>query len=312
MDDDTLFTIGALAERTGLTVKTIRFYSDKGIVPPTEYSPGGYRLYDADAAARLELVRTLRELGIDLPTVARVLAHETSVTAVATAHADALDVQIRILRTRRAVLRAVAERGSQRTEMDLMHNLMRMSEAERHRLINDFADAAYGGVDANPAMVELVRTSMPELPDDPTTEQITAWMELVELVQDNDFREAVRAMAEYQARERADGDTTGLHHELTEAVRTEVGQAIADGIEAESAAAAVVVDALSARYAETFGKPDDSRLRHWMLERLEVANDPRVERYWRLVSAINGWPEMPDLAPVFTWFTAALRAHPGG
>nr|WP_281423618.1 MerR family transcriptional regulator [Nocardia tengchongensis] len=39
MDDETLYPIGALAERTGLTVKTIRFYSDKGIVPPTTYSP---------------------------------------------------------------------------------------------------------------------------------------------------------------------------------------------------------------------------------------------------------------------------------
>ncbi|MFF0636342.1 MerR family transcriptional regulator [Nocardia sp. NPDC004151] len=310
MDDDTLFTIGALAERTGLTVKTIRFYSDKGIVPPTDHTPTGYRLYDAEAATRLELVRTLRELGIDLPTVARVLARETSLTAVAAAHADALDVQIRILRMRRAVLRAVAERGSHREEMELMHNLMRLSEAERRRLIDDFVDAAYGGVDANPAMVELVRTSMPELPDDPTVAQITAWMELVELVQDNDFRESVRAMAEYQARERAEGDSTGLHHDLTEAVRTDIGKALADGLSADSEAAATVVDGLTARYADTFGKPDDARLRRWILERLKVANDSRVERYWRLVSAINGWPEMPDLGPVFTWFAAALRAHP--
>ncbi|WP_433667581.1 MerR family transcriptional regulator [Nocardia sp. CA-136227] len=310
MDDDTLFTIGALAERTGLTVKTIRFYSDKGIVPPTDHTPTGYRLYDAEAATRLELVRTLRELGIDLPTVARVLARETSLSAVAAAHADALDVQIRILRMRRAVLRAVAERGSRREEMELMHNLMRLSEAERRRLIDDFIDAAYGGVDANPAMVELVRASMPELPDDPTVAQLTAWMELVELVRDNDFRESVRAMAEYQARERAEGDTTGLHHDLTEAVRTDIGKALADGISADSQAAAAVVDGLAARYAETFGKPDGARLRRWILERLEVANDPRVERYWRLVSAINGWPELPDMGPVFTWFAAALRAHP--
>ncbi|AYF73689.1 MerR family transcriptional regulator [Nocardia yunnanensis] len=311
MDDDTLFTIGPLAERTGLTVKTIRFYSDKGIVPPAAHSPTGYRLYNADAAARLELVRTLRELGIDLPTVARVLAHETSVTAVAAAQAEALDVQIRILRMRRAVLRAVAERASHREEMELMHNLMRLSEAERQRLINDFADATYGGVDANPALVELVRTSMPELPDDPTTAQITAWMELVELVQDNDFRAAVRVMAEYQARERADGDTTGLHHDLTEAVRTEVGKALADGLSADSPAAAAIIDTLTARYADTFAKPDDPRLRRWILERLDIANDPRVEHYWRLVSTINNWPEPPDMAPIFTWFATALRAHPG-
>ncbi|SOB88504.1 MerR family regulatory protein [Streptomyces sp. 1331.2] len=44
MDGDTLFTIGDLARRTGLTVKTVRFYSDTGIVPPTDRSPSGYRL----------------------------------------------------------------------------------------------------------------------------------------------------------------------------------------------------------------------------------------------------------------------------
>ncbi len=49
MNGDTLFTIGDLARRTGRTgrtVKAIRFYSDTGIVPPTDRSPAGYRLYD--------------------------------------------------------------------------------------------------------------------------------------------------------------------------------------------------------------------------------------------------------------------------
>jgi len=36
MNGDTLYSIGELARRTGLTVKTIRFYSDRGIVAPTE------------------------------------------------------------------------------------------------------------------------------------------------------------------------------------------------------------------------------------------------------------------------------------
>ncbi|MBB5918833.1 hypothetical protein BJY24_007745 [Nocardia transvalensis] len=67
---------------------------------------------------------------------------------------------------------------------------------------------------------------MPDLPEDPTAEQVEAWMDLVRLVQDDDFRAAVRRMAEYQARERADGDTTGLHHELTGTVREDVGRAL--------------------------------------------------------------------------------------
>lgn len=69
MDGGTLYLIGDLARQTGLTVKTIRFYSDRGIVAPTDRSPTGYRLYDIDAVARLDLVRTLRELGLDLATI---------------------------------------------------------------------------------------------------------------------------------------------------------------------------------------------------------------------------------------------------
>jgi DNA-binding transcriptional MerR regulator len=95
MDVTTLYSIGELSRRTGLPVRTIRFYSDSGLVAPTTRSPAGYRLYDLDALLRLELLRTLRELGMDLPTIQRVLDRELSVAEVAAAHADAMDVQIR-------------------------------------------------------------------------------------------------------------------------------------------------------------------------------------------------------------------------
>jgi hypothetical protein len=61
-----LLSIGELSARTGLPVRTIRFYSDSGVVPPAERSAGGYRLYGPDALARLGLVRTLRDLGSGL------------------------------------------------------------------------------------------------------------------------------------------------------------------------------------------------------------------------------------------------------
>ncbi|MEV0080149.1 MerR family transcriptional regulator [Nocardia neocaledoniensis] len=308
MDDDTLCTIGQAAARTGLTVKAIRFYADREVVAPTMIDRAGHRRYDAAALARLELVRTLRALGIDLATVRRVLAREASMAEVAGAHADALDVEIRTLRVRRAVLRAVAAKEPTTPEMDLMHRLAALSAAERHRLIQEFVDDTFGRHAGNPAMADLVRAAVPELPDDPTPDQLAAWMELAELVRDEDFRDAVRGMAEYQARERAAGDTTGLHHELTTEVLARVGAAVEAGIAPNSAGAATVVDALTNRYAITFGRPDDLTLRRWILERLEVADDPRVHRYWRLLGTVNGWPEQPDPAPVFTWFARALRA----
>ncbi|KJS59630.1 MerR family transcriptional regulator [Streptomyces rubellomurinus] len=306
---DPLYTIGDLARRTGLTVKAIRFYADTGLVPPTDRSPAGYRLYDVRALARLDLVRTLRDLGLDLPAVRRVLEREAPLHEVAAAHAEALAVQIRTLRLRRAVLLAVAQRSSTPEEMRLMHKLAKLSDAERRRLIEDFIDEAFGGLDANPEFVAMMRGAMPELPDEPRAEQVEAWVELGELVQDPDFRAAVRRMAEHQAAERASGDTSGLHHALTATVRTVIGDALATGITPSSPSAAPVLDTLTAAYAETFGRPDDAELRHWLLGRLETANDPRAERYWQLLAVINGWPAPESLAEVFQWFTAALRAR---
>jgi DNA-binding transcriptional MerR regulator len=114
--DGTRYSIGELARRTGLSVRTVRFYSDSGVVPPAGRTEAGYRVYDGEALARLELVRTLRELGVDLATIRRVLARELRVPEVAAAHAAALDAQIRTLRLRRAVLRVIAARIRQMSE----------------------------------------------------------------------------------------------------------------------------------------------------------------------------------------------------
>ncbi|MFI5915973.1 MerR family transcriptional regulator [Dactylosporangium sp. NPDC051541] len=310
MDHATLYSIGDLARRTGLPVRTIRFYSDAGVLPPTHRSSANHRRYDLTSVARLDLIRTLRELGVDLASINRVLADEISVSQAAAAHAEALDVQIRVLRLRRAVLRAVARRNSSPEEMELMHRIVQLSEAERHRLINDFVDSTFGGVDANPELVELLRAAVPDLPDEPAAEQVEGWVELAELVQDADFRASVRRMAEFQAAERADGDRTGLHHELTNHVIDRVGAAIADGIQPASAPAAPIVADLVARYAETFQTADSREYRAKLRTRLTVANDPRVERYWHLIATINGSPAMPSLAPIFAWFTEALEHHP--
>ncbi|GAA3262928.1 MerR family transcriptional regulator [Nonomuraea helvata] len=308
MDGDVLLTIGDLARRTGLTVKAIRFYSDRGLVPPTTRSPAGYRLYDVGALARLEFVRALRELGIDLPTVQRLLERDLPVAQVAVEYAEALDVQIRILRLRRAVLRAVARRGSTLEETELMHRLAKLSNEERHRLVTDFIDEVLGDLDANPEWVAMMRSAMPDLPDDPDPAQVDAWVELAELVQDPQFRAAVRRLAEYQAAERAQGDTTGLHHELTEEVRGRVGAAVAAGVDPASPQAAAIVGALATRYAQTFGRADDANLRDWMLDRLQAADEPFAERYLQLLAVINGWPVPPSMAPLFSWFIQALRA----
>ncbi|MGW4643121.1 MerR family transcriptional regulator [Sphaerisporangium sp. NPDC004334] len=310
MDGDALHTIGDLARLTGLTVKAIRFYSDRGIVPPTGRSPSGYRLYDDAALARLDLVRTLRDLGLDLATVRKVVNRETTLPEVAAAHAAALDVRIRTLRLRRAVLMAVAGRGATPEEMDLMHKLARLTQDERRRLIAEFLDAAFGGLDAG--FAGAARSMTPELPDDPGPEQIEAWVELAELSQDPGFRSGMRLLAEQHAADRADGGVTVPRRDAVAIARDQAAPALAAGIAPSSPAAGPIVAAVVAEYARLVRRRDDDELRRRLLTRLEAADAPGRERYLQLLAVINGWPAPPSLAPALGWSVQALRARMAG
>jgi DNA-binding transcriptional MerR regulator len=65
--------IGSVAARSGVSVKTIRFYCDQGLLQPSGRSEGRYRLFDASVYGELALIRTLRALDISLPTITAVL-----------------------------------------------------------------------------------------------------------------------------------------------------------------------------------------------------------------------------------------------
>ena len=286
----------------------MRFYSDVEVVPPSARSASGYRLYDVEAVARLDLVRTLRDLGLPLESIRALLNAQTSLPEVAAAHLKALEHQIQTLRLRRAVLRAAAKTNTTPEEVALMHRLAKMSEVERQHLIDDFLDDTFGDTNANPEFA-MLRAMRPELPDDPEPHQVQAWVELAELVQDPDFRASVRRMAEYQAAERDAGDRTGLHRDLSDYVRERVTAALTAGIDPAGSTAAPILDDLVERYAETFQTTDTPNYRNALLRRLEIANDPRTERYLNLLHVINGWPTQPSRTPIFDWFTCALHSH---
>lgn len=306
------FTIGELARRTGLSVRTIRFYSDAGVVPPAGRTDVGYRLYDTEALARLELVRTLRDLGFDLATVQRVLDREVTLADVVAVHADALDAQIRVLRLRRSVLRAVAKRGSTTEEIELMHRLAKLSEEERNQILADFHDEVFGGLDIDPTFEERMRGVRPDLPDDPTPEQVEAWVELAELVQDDRFRSTVRAMSEAHASARATGEQVADGEGAAEAatIAELAGDALTRGVDPRSPDAAAVVAAIAD--ALRGDELDSPELRSSLADRLAAGTNTRVERYWQLLGIINGWPALPSMVPAFEWAVEALRAHPGG
>ncbi|MEU3723394.1 MerR family transcriptional regulator [Streptomyces sp. NPDC031705] len=307
MDGGILYSIGELAQRTGLAVKTIRFYSDRGIVEPAGRTHAGYRLYAQETVARLALVRTLRELGLGLAMIRQVVDQELTLSEVAAQHAAALDAQISILRLRRVVLTAAATREPTPEEMELIHQLATLSEAERRRLIDDFLNSVFDGLHRSSYYAAARRSMTPELPDSPTDEQIRAWVELAELSLDPDFRASVRRLAEDYAAALPDDAPTPPRPDMIAIVRDLVGPVVARGISPDSPLADPVVAALTAHCALAHGRSDDAELRRWLLRRLHAASDPRRDQYLRLLALINDWPTPERLAPVIDWAVAALR-----
>ncbi|WP_246257700.1 MerR family transcriptional regulator [Amycolatopsis anabasis] len=312
MGTRTVFTIGELARRTGLPVKTIRFYSDEGLLPPTDRTHAGYRLYDTRALARLELVRTLRELGLGLPDVERVLARETTVAQLAERHVEALDEQIRRLRLRRAVLRAVAKRDSELEDVKLMNKLASMSDEERRRLLDEFWDEVSEGLDVDGEFYAWMRSAKPDLPDDPSPEQVEAWIELAELVQDKDFRRLIRGMGEANAAARAAGEDLTA---FTEAQRQQwctwyerAEAALAAGAAPDSATGRALADEIARSSARADQDADAPSYRMELADRIAAGGDTRAERYWQLLAIINDWPPIPTRMPAAFWLVDTLRA----
>ncbi len=70
------YTIGALAQRTGVHLETIRYYQRRGLVGEPDRPPGGIRRYTDDYVRRLRFVRQAQELGFSLAEVGELLKLE--------------------------------------------------------------------------------------------------------------------------------------------------------------------------------------------------------------------------------------------
>ncbi|PZG02472.1 MerR family transcriptional regulator [Micromonospora deserti] len=65
---------GQVADAAGVTVQTLRYYERRGLLASPRRSPGGHRLYPAEAVTLLRVIRTAQRLGFTLAEVADLLA----------------------------------------------------------------------------------------------------------------------------------------------------------------------------------------------------------------------------------------------
>ncbi|KAB8191501.1 MerR family transcriptional regulator [Nonomuraea phyllanthi] len=325
MDDSELYPIGDVARRTGLSVSAIRFYSDAGIITPTGHTDAGYRLYDVQAIARLELVRTLRELDAGLHDIRRLLDGETTLRDLATAHLALVERQARRLRVRSAVLRTIVRQHTPTEQVSLMHKLVSMSDDDRVQLIDQFWDEVSEGLDVRPSFVERLREVRPNLPEEPTTEQLEAWIELADLVRDDDFRRSVRTYlhdtySTPSGRLMTAPATLGSIDKGA-AIIQEAQVAHQAGVPEDSPQARDIADRFVTAIAEAAGSRATTEVRHRLAANLMLAKDLHETaiqraasgltdahgRYLSLVATING--TKAGVPVPYEWLAVALNAE---
>lgn len=109
--------IGEVSRRSGVSVKTIRFYCDQGLIQARARSEGGFRLFDAAIFADLALIRALRAMDVPLAELARILEVRRSgvcncsaLKASISTKLDSIDQRLQELQAMKQELGALLER----------------------------------------------------------------------------------------------------------------------------------------------------------------------------------------------------------
>ena len=106
-------TTGRLAERAGVGIDTVRFYERRGLLPPPDRTPAGYRVFGAPAVDRIRFIRRARSLGFSLDEISTLLklqdhgGRKAAVKDLARRKIDEIDARIGDLTRMRDVLSAL-------------------------------------------------------------------------------------------------------------------------------------------------------------------------------------------------------------
>ena len=192
--EEKLRTIGEVSRITGVPVKTIRYYADIGLLPPAEVSESRYRLYKAEEIWRLGLIRTLRHFDFSIEEIRKMISGNISVSDAIALQLDSLDTQVRHLERIRTILRK-ADKSLEDPERSLeyLHGIgeaLSVEAEDRSRFLAERLRAAFVTGNAPEEWREregYLRGISLQLPEELNPDQVTAWIELVEMANDPDF-----------------------------------------------------------------------------------------------------------------------------
>ncbi|MFE7526651.1 MerR family transcriptional regulator [Kitasatospora sp. NPDC057542] len=286
--------IGELAARTGLPVKTIRYYSDIGLLPESGRSPGGHRRYNTDALSRLRLIQRLRALDTPIAAIAAVMTGEHSLADLVTRELDTVQAQLRGLTWRQGALRALD--GC--PEPERLRRLALLSEVgspdEAHdRLVRYWQWALPAGLPRRLARA-VIEGAVPEPQASPTSTAVLAYAELHALATGDGRRR--------QPQSRQVGDVASFYASIMDACEL-AAEALASGGQAGNAEA---LGHFVRTYARIGGHDDTPAFRTRFRHSAHPGSFPL--RYWRHALTVTGEAPPQSIATGPGHLAASLAA----
>ncbi|MGG4145129.1 MerR family transcriptional regulator [Paenibacillus algorifonticola] len=123
-------TRGELAKKTGLSMATIRYYEESGILPAPRRSQGGYRLYSDDYLVKIKFIKDTKSLGYSLKEIHEVL------------HLLGRDMDVETLKAyvRGKIVEIDEKVESLRAIQKMLKGLLKTPEADIHNYLDSFRD----------------------------------------------------------------------------------------------------------------------------------------------------------------------------
>lgn len=313
---DASWTIGELAEHAATTVKTVRFYSERGLLPQRPRSSGGHRRYGPEALEQLRLIQSLRSLGLSLTQVRQMLdegVHDgtgagtgtgTAFEAAVASRLRTLGSQLSAMRWQEAALRLVQECGPE-------------ERAERLRLIGSLSSPPSTEAVARfwrawlpartPAKVTaaFLDAAVPQLPDAPESGHVLAFAHLNVLVSRPCTPD--RRPTQPAAHQGAGPREVGLLYSGLAQAYDLAAVDIRSGLAPRAGGA---LDGFVDTYARVQGQRDTPDFRRRLAR--ELADDPRLDIYWDLVEqAVTPLGHRPEPTPgsAHDWLLTALHTQ---
>ncbi len=309
---DALHTIGEVARGSGVSVKTIRHYSDIGVLPPSGKTGSGYRLYSEADRSRLEVIRTLRAAGFTLSNIKRLIEEKSSPSEALNLQLEIVEFQLRTLGRRRALLKSTldSDLGVSDSYPDRARALGLLDVREREAFLGEQLERGLEGTPVDPDVKAWFwRQAVSGMPDELNEEQFEAWIELSELASDEDFIEKLREQTK-PFWDSAEGHFDfAKWKETMDRTLNEAAAAVREDRRPSGEREQLVVGAWVEANARAMNRNGDPNFAGWWLSHHEQTSDPRMERYWRLISTLKQTEYSSLRAEAYQWLVDGLRCR---